>query len=126
MKTITTVMSLIEADALCATLEANGIRSFVPDQGAVSANPLYANAIGGIRVQVADADEPLAQEILRNERPGSLRGMFTCPKCESDSVKYERVSRRLAFLSLLLIGIPLLWAKRQCTCTQCGHKWKQG
>jgi serine/threonine protein kinase len=58
-------MSLIEADALCATLEANGIRSFVPDQGAVSANPLYANAIGGIRVQVADADEPLASAMYK-------------------------------------------------------------
>ena len=125
MKTLTTVNWIGEADALCAQLEANGIRTYVPDQGMVTANPLFANAIGGIRIQVAEDDIPHAYKILKERLPAAAKGMFECPVCGSDSVRYERVSKRFAFLVILLIGIPLLWFKRQCTCEECGHKWKQ-
>ena len=124
MVTLTTVNWIAEADALCLRLEADGIKTFIPDQGAVTANPIYANAIGGIRVQVADSDLPRAREVLRTIRPVAGRGMFECPKCGSDSVLYERISRRFAFLALLLIGIPLLWYKRLYSCQNCGHQWK--
>ena len=124
MVTLTTVNWIAEADALCLRLEADGIKTFIPDQGAVTANPMYANAIGGIRIQVADGDLPRACEILQGVRPAVDRGMFRCPQCASDSAHYEKVSRRFAFLTLLLIGIPLLWHKRQYSCQNCGHQWK--
>src|SRR6056297_1416313 len=110
--TLTTVGWITEADALCARLEANGIKTFMPDEGAVMANPLYANAIGGIRIQIDEHDLPHAREILKDRLPAVSEGMFECPECGSDSVRYENVSKRFAFLSLLLIGIPLLWLKR--------------
>ena len=125
MVTLTTVSWIAEADALCTQLEDNGIKTFVPDQGAVTANPLFANAIGGIRVQIDENDLPRAREILKDNAPTAARGMFECPECRSDSVRYENVSKRFAFLTLLLIGIPLLWFKRQCRCEACGHKWKE-
>ena len=125
MITLTTVMYLTEADVLCSKLEGNGIKAFLPDQGTVSANPLYANAIGGIRVQVDENDLERAHEILQGSLPSADRGMFECPKCGSDAVAYEKVSKRFAFLTLLLLGIPLLWFKRECKCNACGHKWKQ-
>ncbi|NQU41385.1 MAG: DUF2007 domain-containing protein [Lentisphaerae bacterium] len=123
--TLITANWIAEADALCTLLEADGIQAFIPDQSAVAANPLLANAFGGIRVQVDESDLPRAREILANTRPAPARGLFECPVCHSDSVRYEKVSKRLAFLSLLLIGIPLLWFKRQCVCESCGHTWKE-
>jgi len=125
MVTLTTVSWIAEADALCTRLEANGIKTFVPDQGAVTANPMYAGAIGGIRVQVDESDLERATEILKASLPPSARGVFLCPSCGSDAVRYEKVSRRVAFLSLLLFGFPLLWIRRQCTCSACGHAWKE-
>ena len=125
MVTLTTLNWIGETDALCAQLEASGIKTSVPDQGAVTANPLYANAIGGIRVQVEESDLPRALEILQGRLPSAARDMFACPQCGSDSVRYETVSKRFAFLTLLLIGIPLLWLRQQCRCESCGHKWKR-
>ncbi len=125
MKTLTTVNWIGEADFLCAQLEANGIKTFVPDQGTVTVNPLYASAIGGIRIQVDERDVPHACEILKDRLPAVAKGMFECPKCGSDSVRYEKVSRRFAFLTMLLIAIPLLWFKRHCKCEACGHRWKE-
>lgn len=125
MKTLTTVNWIGEADMLCAQLEASGIKTFVPDQGTVTANPMYANAIGGIRIQVDEPDMSRAREIVKDRLPAAAKGIFECPDCGSDSVQYEKISKRFAFLSLLLIGIPLLWFKRQCVCGSCGHKWKE-
>lgn len=124
MITLTTVSWIGEADALCAKLEANGIRTFVPDQFTATVLPLYGNAIGGIRVMVDERDLEQARELLRDSSPSAERGMFECPKCGSDSVVYEHVSRRFAITTLILLGIPLLWRKRQCKCKNCGNTWK--
>jgi DNA-directed RNA polymerase subunit M/transcription elongation factor TFIIS len=118
MITLTTVMKMHEADLLCMKLAESGIQTFVPDQYTV-----VSCAIGGIRIQVDEGDLARAREVL-GEQPQANRGMFTCPKCQSDSVDYERISKRLAFLSLLLIGFPLLCIKRTCVCQACGYKWK--
>ena len=122
MITLTTVTYIDEADLLCIKLAESGIQTFVPDQNTAVAQPLFSGAIGGIRIQVDEGDLARAREIL-GEQPQVNRGMFTCPQCQSDSVDYERISKRLAFLSLLLIGFPLLWIRRTCVCQTCGHKW---
>lgn len=124
MVTIITVNWIIEADAICARLEASGIPALIPDQGAVAINPLLANAVGGIRIQVEESDAERAREILRDDLKWAERGMFACPACQSDRVEYERVSKRFAYLSLLLLGFPLLWVRRVYTCKACGHSWK--
>ena len=125
MKTLTTVTWLPEADALCMRLKAEGIEGFIPDQHTVLANAMYGNAIGGLRVQVNERDFERAQEILQGMIPPAATGMFACPACDSDAISYEKYSKRVAFLMLLFLGIPLLWRKRQFSCNACGHKWKE-
>ena len=124
MITLTTVSWIAEADALCTLLETCGITATIPDQGTVTIDPILSQAIGGIRIQVKESDLARAREILADRRPPSAPGIFECPNCGSDSVRYENVSRRFAFASLILLGIPLLWCKRQCQCNTCGSKWK--
>ena len=51
-------------------------------------------------------------------------GMFHCPRCGSDAVRYQHISKRFAFLSILLLGMPLLWHTRTHTCEACGHVWR--
>ena len=105
-------------------LNAEGIDSFIPDQHTVLTNAMYGNAIGGLRVQVNAQDYERAKEILQGMIPPAAKGMFICPACNSDSISFEKYSRRVAFL-MLFLGIPLLWRKRQFSCNACGHKWKE-
>jgi predicted RNA-binding Zn-ribbon protein involved in translation (DUF1610 family) len=121
MVTLTTVNWIAEADFLCTLLEASGITTLVPDQGTVTANPTLAHAIGGIRIQVAERDLARAREIVNERATPSESGLFECPQCGSNSVQYENVSKRFAFMTLIMFGIPLLWRKRQCKCDACGH-----
>jgi hypothetical protein len=47
-----------------SVLEGDGIEAFVPDQHTVGVDPLYATALGGIRVVVRAADEERARAVL--------------------------------------------------------------
>jgi len=124
MITLTTVTYMHEADLLCMKLQASGIKTFIPDQNTTLIQPFYSNALGGVRIQIDENDLARACEVLKNDLPQANKGMFECPKCKSDSVAYEKISRRFAFLCLLLIGLPLLWFKREFKCNACGHTWK--
>lgn len=124
MITIAKVAYIHEADLICMKLEDAGIDSFIADQMLTSLNPLYSGAIGGIRIQIDEKDLENAREILSDSIPPVDKGIFRCPKCSSDSVEYENVSKRSAFLSLFLVSMPFTWLKRKCTCKDCGHKWK--
>lgn len=125
MITLARATYLHEADMIRMRLEASGIKAFIPDQNTSSIQPLFSNAIGGIRIQIDENDLARAREVLKNELPQADRGMFECPVCKYDTVAYEGISKRFAFLSLFLLGIPLLWRKRVCKCNSCGHQWKE-
>jgi len=64
MKTVAAFTKVEDAHLLRASLEGSGIAAFVRDEFTVVANPLYANAIGGVKVEVADEDYDRALEIL--------------------------------------------------------------
>ena len=50
---------------------------------------------------------------------------YSCPSCESTEVFYEKFSKPLVFLSILLLGIPLPFLSREWSCRSCGERWKQ-
>ncbi len=122
--TLTTVSYTHEADILCMKLEGAGIETFVPDQNMSSAHPLYAGAMGGIRIQIDEQDLPQARDIMAASEVWAEEGIFNCPECASSSVIYDRVSKPFSFLTLLFLGIPLIWSKKQFTCNSCQHKWR--
>jgi len=117
-------------------LESEGIWAFVADAETVTANWLYSNAIGGVRLQVKQEDVEKASEIL-NREPEPLEWdenldededkeeEMLCPECSSADVEYERYSIRLIFLSWLLLSVPLPFFKRKWKCQQCGYSWKE-
>lgn len=123
MITLTAVSYIHEADLLCMRLEEAGIEFFIADQNLASIQPLYAGAIGGIRIQIHEEDLGKAREVLLDGQSVE-EGIFSCPQCGSDSVEYENVSKRSAFLSLLLFNMPFTWKTRKCTCKSCGYTWK--
>jgi hypothetical protein len=113
-----------EAHLLRLRLEAGGVPAFVQDENLVQLNWLYSNAIGGVRVQIFETDLDDAREILcecpQDETPTRLR----CPRCGSDETAPDEFPRKVAFLSLLILGFPFLFSRGRWKCAQCGHAWK--
>jgi hypothetical protein len=56
-----------EADLAKSRLEAEGIPAFAADEYIVRFDWFYSNAVGGIRLQVAEEDAELAMEILASD-----------------------------------------------------------
>ncbi|MCX6853679.1 MAG: DUF2007 domain-containing protein [Verrucomicrobia bacterium] len=124
MLTIAKFSKVEEAHMLRLRLEAGGVRAFIPDENVVQMHWLYSNAIGGVRVQIAEDDFDRAKEIL--EDPGiepENTVMPACPQCQSTNTAPDELPRRLSFLSLLLLGFPFMYSKTKWKCGQCGHVW---
>ena len=127
MKTIASFTKPEEAHLLRMRLEAVGIEACVQDENIIQMDLLYSNALGGVRVQVADEDYEAVKEFLALDsgQDAAPPDEPRCPKCGSTSIDRERFSRRIAFLSLLVIGIPLLFIRRRLRCSACLHTWKE-
>jgi len=65
MVTLRNCSGLAEAELIKSFLAGSGVASFLPDENSV----LWSNALGGIRVQVADEDADRAEEIMREFKP---------------------------------------------------------
>lgn len=120
---LTNVNWIHEADRIQSKLAGFGIDSFLPDEGAVQIHPLYANALGGIRVMVDSENYKEAAKLIQEEGVQVGPGDWMCPDCDSDRVEYQAYSKPFAFICLFFFGLPILWVKRKCICHDCGHVW---
>ncbi len=131
--TIATFSYPTEAYIPKTKLESEGIWAFVADADTVTANWLYSNAIGGVKLQVKKDDVDRAVAILNSESD-SLEWLedeitqdedeVSCPQCNSNNVEYEKYATRLIFLSWLLLTFPIPFLKRKWKCQDCGYTWK--
>jgi ribosomal protein L37E len=107
----------------------------VSDSRLVEADWLYSNAIGGVKLWVRAEDEAHAREVLddetaaedgegvRDPEPDSASAA-PCPRCGSDAFSVSTDKRR-AFLSWLVIGLPLFPTSRRLICRSCGHAFRR-
>ncbi len=115
-----------EAHLLRLRLGAGGVEAYVQDENLVQMDWLYSNAIGGVRVQIAEEDEERAEEILREE-PGDMLDAErpVCPHCASRHTAPDEMPRRVAFALLWLVSFPFLFAKDRWRCADCGRTWRE-
>ena len=113
-------------------LESEGIECFIFDEHTSSMNWFYTNAIGGIKLKVRGEDYERASIILKENVDDSNSIdeadeiiKLSCPKCGSDNIRDEKFSKRFAYISILLLGFPLLFKKRKYECGNCGLKWSK-
>ncbi len=124
--TIATFSKPEEAHLLRMRLEAGGIPAFVQDENLVQMDWLYSNAIGGVRVQIAEEDIPKAKELLEQESVALEEAVAVqCPFCDSANTGIDELPRRISFLSLLLLNFPFLFAKNRYKCSDCGKIWNE-
>jgi predicted nucleic-acid-binding Zn-ribbon protein len=114
-----------------AKLSDEGIESFLKDENTVSINPIWSNAVGGIKLIVHKSDIERVSSVLGTNEYSDLQNAFNdkietqnvCPKCGSTEVQQKR-----SFLSgiafLILFFIPLAAPTNKYLCTSCSHTWK--
>lgn len=122
MITVATFSKPEEAHLFRMRLEAAGIPAFVQDENLVQTDWLFSNAVGGVRVQIADA----TKEFLAADPPSSSPDAedVVCPACGSHRTAPDEWPRRVFFLSLLVLGFPLFFGRRRWRCASCGHVFR--
>ena len=125
MTTVATFWKPEEAHLFRMRLASSGIDSFIQDESIIQLDMLFANVLGGVRVQVAEEDVPAVRELLA-EDPGvpAEADEPRCPKCGATAIETEQFSRWFAYLTLVLIHIPILYFRRRLRCGSCLHTWK--
>lgn len=127
--TVATFSQAIEAHLIKSKLEWENIECTLADENIVNINWLYSNAVGGVKLQVKESDVKKALDIIGKKQTISdviqqSGNGFQCPKCNSSNVQYEKFSRRLVFISWLLLGVPFPFLKRKYKCVECNYEWK--
>jgi len=117
-----------------AVLEANDIPVNLKDDLTVAANPLYSQAVGGIKLRVMKKDWEAANAILKEnaEDASALEEgdypeyLGNCPNCNSEDNRTKRLPFLVNLVFILLLAIPFLFLKQEQECNNCGHVWKVG
>lgn len=116
MRTVASYSKPEEAYLAASFLEGNGLRVSLRDAHTVSVNQFYSQAIGGVKVEVAEEDFELALELL--SLPKEKDTGILCPYCGSSEIKLRDLSP-LAALGLLGFGFLLPVASRRADCRDC-------
>lgn len=125
LKTVTSFSYPYEAQIAKANLESAGIPAYVADENTINMQWLYSDALGGVRVMVAERDLDQARELLNEDFTASLSAEVQvdeprCRFCGSNQLEPYTEGKRPAFLAFLLIDFPLFKFKHGYKCKNCG------
>ena len=141
--TVLTFTYQYEVAVIRGRLESEGIECFVQDEFTVQTNPLFSNAVGGIKLQVRESDLERTVEILKeagylkNEKSQTPENQteisdaqiksgepIKCPSCHSENVSEVKQPGYTFLISFLLLGFPFPFFKKKYHCFDCGHEFK--
>lgn len=121
------------SEALLAqtALESAGIESFLIDETTIRMDWLWSDALGGVKLCVRPEDSDGAVTVLGESIPEKFNveglGEYEqprCPKCESLDISYQSLDKRIAYMGILLLGLPLVVKENRWECQACGFEWK--
>lgn len=122
-----------EAELARALLASEGIHAVLADENLVRLYWFVANAVGGVKILVAESEADRAAEVLR--RPADLPeiGLASdadipaapaCPRCRSANLAFERWSRGGFVATLLLFKFPIPIPRPRWRCSRCKSVWR--
>lgn len=126
----------IEANIIRARLEDSGFACFLADENVATINPLYNQAIGGVKLIVfeKDVDEINlllgADQVLYIDQENEVSessSQTICSNCGSSDVGYGMATKKqftwwVKLLALLTITYPIK-ANKCHHCYNCGHEF---
>ncbi len=122
---------LSEAIVARSLLESASIVVYLYDENLVRLDWQISNLIGGIRLQVEEADAEAANDLLDQPVPDPIQfepeeefSQPHCPRCGSIDILFEGASRAAALTSLYLVGLPMPPGRETWLCNACGARWE--
>ncbi len=128
----------IEANIIKGRLEDSDIPCFLTDENVSTINPLYNQAIGGVKLNVFERDVARINELLAENFQGltenepenidASEDKILCEICGSDNVSWGQATKKrfswwVTVLSFFFIVYPFK-ANKCYHCYNCGHEFK--
>jgi len=122
----------IEANIVKSRLIDSGVQCFLSDENMITVNPLYNQALGGVKLHLFEKDAPLARHILQDEEvqidiEELEHTEVICPVCGSNHVGYVQATKdRFTVLSILISLLLMLYpfyAKKTHHCFNCQNEF---
>lgn len=117
----------IDANIILGKLQSEGISCFLRDEYTVTIDPILTNAVGGIKLTVAEPDLQRAIDLLAlfdKEK----REQLQCPRCHSHDVEYisnpQRSGNWLSAVLTFLFGSYAISIKKIYHCFECGYEFE--
>jgi DNA-directed RNA polymerase subunit RPC12/RpoP len=109
-------------------LESQGIEVFLRDNNIVDSNPLYSNAVGGVKMFVKTEDFDKANEVLDEVSLYAVdddNQPVKCQECGAEQVEMETTIRSWKTLwNVIWLGfLALLFEKQKYKCQKCNHEF---
>lgn len=137
----------IEANIVKSRLLDSGLQCFLSDENSVVINPLFTQALGGVKLHILERDFEKATDVLREEgfAPGfamisdggeeevplkeTASTGLKCPNCESAHVGYVQATKKrfgilTVFISFMLMVYPF-HVNKTYHCFDCEHEFEE-
>lgn len=117
-----------EAIIFQGKLESQGIEVFLRDNNIVDSNPLYSNAVGGVKLFVKTEDFERANDILGEVSLYSVddeNQPIQCPKCSAEQVEMETsIDGVKSFFQVAILGaFAQFFSKYKYKCQNCKYEF---
>jgi hypothetical protein len=116
----------VEAQIVCAMLQSAGIRAVTADLNLVTLDWAISQALGGVKIQVPEADVEEAKQLIAAYHAGELAcgndgEAGRCGACGSEDlgVIVPNSQKALAVGVFVLLGAPI-YTSTQRVCNNCG------
>ena len=116
----------IDAHLLMGRLESEEIECWLQDENTVTINPVWTNAVGGIKLLVKKEDFERAVEIFK-ETENNRKQTVECPNCKGHNTDLVSTPRKaanwLSAIATFFLGDYALAAEKVNHCFDCGHEF---
>lgn len=124
----------IEANIVKGRLIDSGVQCFLSDENTITINPLYTQALGGVKLHLFEKDVELARRILQSgegEIPlteeAEAATVAVCPSCGSANVGYvQATKKRFGILTMVVSFLLIIYpfhARKTYHCFKCQHEF---
>lgn len=126
----------INAHIIKGVLDANGIECFISDENIIAVNLLYAQAVGGVKLNVFEKDIPRINSLLNSgitnaetEVEENSENSIICPRCHSNNVAYGgSVKKKFGLWNMILPFLLMVYPftmRKAYHCFNCDHEFRK-